>query len=448
MKFMNKYPTVVRWSTSSKGVGLVALFFFLYFSLSSINYHQTDRYAHGKHDLGSDAAGYYIYLPGVFHYHMRGTAISAEVLRVSGQGFSVDVERDKILTKYTCGAAILEFPFFLVGHALAGADETDAWGPSFHKAIEVGGIFYFTLGLVLIYLTLRRWRLASVGLLLLCIACVAFGTNTFFYAFVEPGFSHVYSFFLVALSLYLAVRSREHGLKGSALWAFAISNALIILIRPLDMIAVLAVYALIFIDNRNVLGSVRLWLVQTVTALIVALPQMLYWKYAFDKWIVYSYGDEGFIYWASPKLAEVLASPFNGLLPHAPVFILLPLALVVMYRQKRPTALLFTILFALIIYSCASWHSWHFGCAYGMRPLVQYTPFLAICLLVLFAWAKEHKPHILNGAVSILLLLCFINFRYMMYREPCYPGGYWDWKYYGRELAETFFGSLPTDQYR
>ena len=448
MKFMNKYPTVVRWSTSSKGVGLVALFFFLYFSLSSINYHQTDRYAHGKHDLGSDAAGYYIYLPGVFHYHMRGTAISAEVLRVSGQGFIVDVERDKILTKYTCGAALLELPFFLVGHALAGADETDAWGPTFHKAIEVGGIFYFTLGLALVYLTLHRWRLASVGLLLLCIACVAFGTNAYFYAFVEPGFSHVYSFFLVALSLYLAVRSREHGLNGVALWVFAVSNALIILIRPLDIIAVLAVYALILFDSRNVLGYVRLWLVQAVTALIVALPQMLYWKYAFDKWIVYSYGDEGFIHWASPKLAEVLASPSYGVLPHAPVFILLPVALVVMYRQKRSTALLFTTVFALIIYSCASWHSWHFGCSYGMRPLVQYTPFLAICLLVVFAWAKEHKPHILHGVVSILLLVCFVNFRFMMYREYCYPGEHWDWSYFGRELAETFFGSMPTHQYR
>ena len=426
----------------------MALCFFLFFSISSVDYHQTDRYAQGKHDLGADAAGYYIYLPGVFHYAMSGTSISADVLRVSGNGFQVDADRDKIMTKYTCGVAILELPFFLAGHALAGDDETDAWGPTFHKAIEIGGIFYFTLGLVLVYLTLRRWGVASIGLRLLCIASIAFGTNAFFYAFVEPGFSHVYSFFLVALSFYLAVRSREQGLKGMALWAFAVSNSLIILIRPLDIIAVLSVYALIFIDNRNVLGSIRLWLVQGVTALIVALPQMLYWKYAFDNWIVYSYGDEGFIYWASPKFAEVLASPNSGLLPHAPVFILLPVALVIMYRQRRSTAILFTAMFALVIYSCASWHSWHFGCAYGMRPLVQYTPFLAICLLVVFKWAAEHKPHVLHGSVSIILLLCFINYRYMMYREPCYPGGDWDWKYYGRELAETFFGSLPTDKYR
>ncbi|MBK9764285.1 MAG: hypothetical protein IPO87_13265 [Flavobacteriales bacterium] len=106
MQLISKFPALDKWTSPSKGVGLVAFCFFLFFSLYSIKYHQTGRYAIGKHDLGSDAAGYYIYLPGVFHYHMRGTAISAEVLRVSGQGFSVDVERDKILTKYTCGAAL------------------------------------------------------------------------------------------------------------------------------------------------------------------------------------------------------------------------------------------------------------------------------------------------------------------------------------------------------
>lgn len=84
---------------------------------------------------------------------------------------------------------------------------------------------------------------------------------------VELESPSAHSFFLVALSLYLAVRSREHGLNGVALWVFAVSNALIIFSRPLDIIAVLAVYALFTsFDSRNVLGYVRLWLVQAVTA--------------------------------------------------------------------------------------------------------------------------------------------------------------------------------------
>jgi hypothetical protein len=47
-----------------------------------------------------------------------------------------------------------------------------------------------------------------------------------------------------------------------------------------------------------------------------------------------------------------------------------------------------------------------------------------------------------------MLMVCFVNYRFMMYKETCYPGDVWEWGYFGRELAETFFGALPKNDYR
>ncbi|MCB0795659.1 MAG: hypothetical protein KDB88_13065 [Flavobacteriales bacterium] len=379
---------------------------------------------------------------------MNGNQVPDDVVSRSGGGFRIDHAEGKIISKYTCGVAMLLAPFYACASFIAGPTNSDSWGPTHYAAVDVAGIFYFILGLLLIHCTLMEWEKGRNDLTWLSLVCIAFGTNLFFYAFVEPAFSHVYSFFLVALSLFLAIRSRRGPWNMWSLFLFATSNALIVLIRPVDIIAVLALYALLFVAAPNLLGSKRVWLVQGLMFFIISAPQMLYWKHVFGEWVVYSYAGEGFTNWAAPKIAEVLAAPLNGLLPHAPVFALLPLGLWAIHQRDRIMALIFAAMFALILYTCAAWHSWHFGCAYGMRPLVQYTPFLALGLYALFCWAKDHRVGLLHGAMPMIVLICFVNYRFMLYKEICYPGETWDWKYYGRELAETFFGSLPTEHYR
>lgn len=435
-------------SSTKFGVILIASVFFLFFSWASIDYHNTGRYLDGKHDLHSDAAGYYIYLPGVFHYGMRGSSVDPDVLVSSGSGFEVDNVSDRILTRYTYGTALLELPFYLVAEIIEGYGVADQMSKTHHAAIEVSGVFYFTLGLLLIAFGLIRLGASFNFVTVLTLLCIAFGTNTFFYAYVEPGYSHVYSFFLVALSLYLVLNANGKGLRTVELALLAASNALVMVIRPTDLIAVFALYALLFIRSPDLIRSKRLWFAQVLAGLLFAFPQLLYWRFVHGDWLVYSYGDEGFTNWASPKILEVLASPKNGLFPHAPAFVLLPFALIVMIKLHGRMGWAVLSMFALVLYSCASWHSWYFGCSYGMRPLVQYTPFLAVCLWVMFDQIRKKRPAIWFGMVPLIVLLCFMNYRFMMYKEVCYPGSEWNWKYYGRELTETFFGDLPKENYR
>lgn len=425
---------------SEKGTSACAFLFFLFFAWSSIDFNGKVPLDDWRSDLRADAAGYYIYLPGLFHHGMRAATVSDSLVVLGGYGFQADHEHDRIVTKYTCGTALLQLPFFLLAESIEGFGATDGWTRTHHQAIEAAGIFYWTSGLLLIALALRRWRPTANGVALLVLACIAFGTNTFYFAFRSPGYSHVYSFFLVSLALHSIYADRGSPMRRSSLWGFAFAIAMIVLIRPIDVLAVLALVFLMFRERPYLVRSFRFHATQLAVGMMVALPQMIYWRFAHGSWVVYSYGDEGFGNWASPYLAEVLFAPENGLLPHAPAFLLLPFALVVLFKQERANAWLLLVLLSLAVYSCAAWHIWTFGCSYGMRPLVQYTPFLAMGLWSLFDRWCSLVPSVRLVAVSLLALLCFVNYRAMLQYDVCYSSGSWDWGPWARNIFEAFFG--------
>lgn len=433
---------LVAMSTTSRGIGVFAFLFFLFFAHSSVQFNNKVPLDDWKSHLRADAAGYYIYLPGFFHHGMRAATVSDTLIEKASHGFELDRDRDRIRTKYTCGPALLQLPFFLVAEAIEGFGATDGWTRTHHQAIEVAGIFYWTAGLLLIALALRRWRPTTNGIALFVMACVAFGTNTFYYAFRSSGYSHVYSFFLVAMALYAALGDHGGPMRPVKRRVFLAACAMIVLVRPSDVLAMLALLALLFLERPALFRSPRFYVEGAVLTLLVLLPQLAYWKFVHGSWVTYSYGEESFSNWADPKWTEVLMSPLNGLLPHAPVFFLFPFALVVVFMQERIKALLLFLLFLLMIYSCAAWHSWHFGCGYGMRPMVQFVPFLAMGLWALFDRMRGRWPTLLHGTVPLIGLLCFVNYRAMLQYGCCYVWGEWDWLPYGRNLLEAFFGKV------
>jgi len=127
-------------------------------------------------------------------------------------------------------------------------------------------------------------------------------------------------------------------------------------------------------------------------------------------------------------------APRNGLLPHAPALFLLPLGLWAQWRVDKRVALLLAATFAIILYSFAAWHSWDFGCSYGMRPFVQYTPFAA-----LFTWPLLHMRHarwppVFWSLAIVLVLVSFVNYRAMLEYDGCNLWPFWDWLPFGRNL--------------
>ncbi|HRO97823.1 MAG TPA: hypothetical protein PLN54_00145 [Flavobacteriales bacterium] len=431
-----------QWLFSAEAVWFPFLLVFLFFAQASIEFNDRIGLDDWRSDLRADAGGYYIYLPGTFHHGMRASAVSDSTVWKGGNGFQVDREKDRIITKYTYGTALLQLPFYLFAEAVEGFGATDGWSRSHHRAIEVAGIFYWSAGLLLFLLAMRRWWPCTPGVALVTLAAVAFGTNSFYYAFRNPGYSHVYSFFLVALALYALYVDRGGSMRNRSLWLFQASCALILVVRPIDGLAVAALYALLSIERPEVFLAWRTHLVQVVIALVFALPQLIYWKYVHGAWLVYSYGEERFTNLATPLFDLVLLSPLNGLLPHAPAFFLLGPALIFLFTQRWRVALVFLIMFTLLIYSFAAWHAWHFGCGYGMRPAIEYTPFLGMTIWTLLDGLRRRSPALYHGLVPLLVIICFVNYRAMLQYGGCYVGEQWEWTPYARNILEAFFGKI------
>lgn len=416
--------------------------FSTFFIWSSIKFNSKIALDDWRHDLRGDASGYYIYLPGTFHHGMRAANVPDSLRVVAGLGFSLDRERDRIITKYTCAPAIPMLPFYLIAEAIQGWGRSDGWSRTHHQAIEAGAILYWSAGLFLLAGILWRKGVAPV-VVVLSIAAVAFGTNSFYYAFRAPAYSHVYSFFMVCVALHAIHADAGMRMKRFNRWLFVFACAMVVAIRPVDLVAALALFGLLGLERPNELRHPRLYLSGALAGLVVAAPQLLYWKFAHGQWLVYSYGDEGFTNRASPYIKEVLLAPRNGLLPHAPALFLLPLGLWARWRQDPRAAIILTAAFAIILYSFAAWHSWDFGCSYGMRPFVQYTPFTCLLIGALLVQLHLRMRPAFWALASMLALVCFVNYRAMLEYDGCNLNGFWDWLPYGRNLWEAFFGRFP-----
>lgn len=412
--------------------------FLVFFANASVAYH-TARAEQGQETLfWSDAGGYYCYLPGLFHYGFRAHRMPEGLEARTGAGFTADRTRDRLVTKYTYGTALFQLPFYAAAE-IGGPRGSDPWDLRHQQAIACCGVFYWTAGLVLLGLALHaRWR-PGWWLIVLVLGCVAFGTNTFYSAFRQPGYSHAVSFFLVSLALYLTWHGHGDAPSRRRTWLFAFTCAALVVVRVFDALLVAALCALWSWRFPLSLRTWRWYATMGTALLLLALPQMAYWYAVHGTPLIYSYGDERFTALASPRIAEVVLAPENGLLPHAPVLFLVPLGMIVLWSWSRRLALLLMVLFAAAIYGFASWHAWHFGCSYGMRPFVQYVPVAAVPLLALFAWLRDHARPVLHGLVPLLVLVCFINYRAMLQYPGCYFSGNWAWSGFSSNMVHAFF---------
>ena len=124
-----------------------------------------------------DALGYYLYLPATFIYNNH-TSIYEEPANVelpSSVTWYLDQQRREAvktpkgysLNQYTYGVALLESPFFLTAHLFEKITGRSATGYSsvYENAIKISSAVYAVLGLVIVFLLLRRFFSYSASLL-------------------------------------------------------------------------------------------------------------------------------------------------------------------------------------------------------------------------------------------------------------------------------------------
>ncbi|MGH2943962.1 MAG: hypothetical protein ACRDLN_14435, partial [Solirubrobacteraceae bacterium] len=96
----------------------------------------------------------------------------------------------------------------------------------------------------------------------------------------------------------------------------------------------------------------------------------------------------------------LLLSPEKSVVLFAPAIVLVPLALVALWRRERSTAALLAALFATTFALAATWHSWQGGWSWGPRLLI---PGVALVLVALGPWIGTSRSRLQLAAALFAL---------------------------------------------
>jgi len=367
----------------------------------------------GKADIkitAWDAFGYYMYLPGIFIYNditqlKWVDSIDKQYAMTGGEGIQAQKESNgNYVCKYLGGVAMLEVPFFLIGHYIARHAHypPDGFSPPYQYALGFGIILYCFLAILLLRSILLRYFNDATTAITILMVCLA--TNFIQYAAVDNALSHAYIFPLYVLVMYATIRWHERPTAG---WAAACGYiiGLATICRPTEAV-------MLFIPLCWGLGSkeaahqkwsmVRhnkshiIWAV--VFGFVGVLPQLIYWKMASGHFI-YNVGSKW--QFLNPWF-RVLFGWEKGWFIYTPVTLFFIIGMFFMRTMPFKKAVLWYCL--LNIYIIISWSDWRYGGSYSTRALVQGYPMFALPFAAFVYYVRQQKWRILFYATCAWLI--------------------------------------------
>ena len=400
-----------------------------------------------------DAISYYAYLPALFIYHdlSLGYADSYD----GPHRLIVWPEKTpegNNLIKTTMGVSLLWMPFFLAGHLAAVVTGADAGGYSepYKFFLLVSAITYLLIGLVFLRRILLEHfsdRIASMTL-----AGFTLATNLYWYTLFQGTMSHVYSFALMSAFLWytmewyrdrnLSVSPPESGGvasqseagvvrhlsgTGNPVWhalRLGLLLGLISLIRPTNIIIIL--FFLLYAVNtgidlkgriKKLASDYRYLLIMILIAVIVWIPQLIYWKEITGHWLYFSYGSDEKFFFNDPAIIKGLFSFRKGLFIYTPMLLLSVAGIAVLWMRRSPHALPVTVFFPLNAYIILSWWCWWYGGGFGQRAFIDSYALMAVAAAALLSYTmtsggKFLRISILSVYLALVTLGIFNNIQY------------------------------------
>jgi hypothetical protein len=403
--------------------------------------------------IRSDKALYYVYLPATFIYGWDASKFPPGIEKRC-EGFLLNKKNNKVIIKMTCGVAILWTPFFLVTHFIAvhWNLQPDGFSDFYEKMTFIPGVFYLVLGLFFLRRFLGNYFSRSISYI--TVLLIFAGTNLYFYGIAEGLMSHVNSFFLFALFLYLLKKFIENEtLSYGLVWGLSVVLSLAILIRPTN---ILLLTPAIFLDVnswKDLITRLKLFfkpwiiLIFLFIAFIVFLPQFLYWNYLTGHFIWYSYSGESFSNWNNPPLIPVWFSTLNGLFLYTPLALFFIAGIILMIVKKIPNGIFMGLSFLIVSYIFASWYCWYFGGSFGFRPMVEYYALFSLPFAYFISTLWRLK-NLYIKSLLILLILFSVNYNIRTtYHQRWNIYSTWSWDDYLIFLQTAGMYSYPWHSY-
>ena len=361
-----------------------------------------------------DANGYYLYLPSILLYHdykkLEWLEAIDQKYRVTGgsghggDGYQVKTaDNGNYVFMYQGGVAIMELPFYFIGHFIAthSSYPPDGFSPPYQYSLAFGIIFYSLLAALMIRRVLLIYFSDIVTTITLLLVCLA--TNFIQYSAVDSGQSHAYIFLLYPIVLYATYKWHQ---RPTALWAGMLGFVcgLATACRPTEAIVI---FIPIFWDThtreaaREKWAKVRSYRSHIICAalfgLLGVLPQLLYWKAASGSFVF----DVGSKWKFLNPYFRVLFGFEKGWFIYTPITLFFVAGMFFMRGcQFRKSVLWFCL---LNIYIVIAWDDWRYGGSYSTRALVQSYPVFALPLASMIDAVLKSKWKVPFLALAVYL---------------------------------------------
>lgn len=333
----------------------------------------------------NDVISYYAYLPALFIHDDLSLKFTEDTTRdFTRQFWPVKLDNGNYLIKTTMGMSFLYAPFFATAHAYTGIihGDRDGFGGPYQAAIIAAALAFLLIGLWFTKKILLRYfspLVTSITLLL-----IVFASNLFYYVTVESGMSHVFSFALIAIFLHHNIGWLEKpSLKKSLLIGFVIG--LIALIRPTNILLVILMLLWNISSMKDIADRFRLFwknkfLIAAMVgvAILVWIPQMLYWKAQTGSLFFNSYNEQ--FYFNQFHIHDALFGFRKGWFIYTPIMLFAVAGIAFMRGELKKMRAAILIFLLTIIYITFSWWAWWYGGGYGSRPMIDFYAILAIPL--------------------------------------------------------------------
>jgi hypothetical protein len=375
-------------------------------------------------NLRHDAGIYYAYLPATFikndwrfSFLDHEPSVDAEK---QTQYWAFKSEHGGWVPKMTLGKALMDLPFFLVADFYAQHSELHertGFSKPYMHAIAVASIFYAILGLVFLRSVLLRYfsdRVTAISLLLLALA-----TNLFHYATHETGYTHPHNFFLLSTLIFLTTQWNSSNRIGTSM-LFGIFCGLLVLLRPVNLLLLLPLpFFSVYFKNSKLswhwlkiglqqfIGSKQM-LIALMTAFLVVLPQLLFWKTQSESWLYYSYEDEGF-FWSRPQIIKGLFSFRKGWFIYTPIMFFATIGLYKLFQKLAWLGLSISVTLVLFVYATFSWWCWWYGGGFGARTMIDIYPFMVFGLAALTSYLIQKNVLVKLIVATVIVFTIKLN---------------------------------------
>ncbi|MEI6816885.1 MAG: hypothetical protein WCL14_09770 [Bacteroidota bacterium] len=406
-----------------------------------------------------DFFGYYLYLPFTFIYHdlgFKNQEIIHEIIdkyHNTASIYQIFISPNgEWIDKYPIGIAILNIPFFFIGHlwAISSNYPLDGFSHPYQYSIFIGTIFYTVVGVYFLRKLLLQFLNERTTIVTSLI--VVFGTNYFFHTSFDGtgAMPHNYLFTLYVIIVWSTVRWHQdfklkHGIILSIVIGLSIisrGSEIICLIIPLfwGIKNKVTLIQKIHIVKKYYLQIILF----TIIIIIICYPQLAYWKKYAGRYLFNSYGNnagEGFEF-LHPFIFQFLFSFRKGWFIYTPIMIFAFIGFLNLFIKNRSIFLPLAMFIFAGIFFASSWSCWWYAESFSQRSVIQYYPILALPLGYFLQYIIERKFIIKLFCMLFFSIFIVINlFQTYQYKKGIIHGSRMTKEYYF-----SIFGNVSKDE--